>query len=144
MYPLGGNGYPDAPDALERTVLPDRELFIRWVQLSAYLPSMQFSIAPWQYDTEVVDISREMVRIHETQVAPLVLAAAREATVTGGFVVETRALNLLPSYVLSQIFYNVQISLTPMTSLQLHPGFTYFGHQCRIDTSWYLPGLGSV
>lgn len=79
----GGNGYPDDEVGLEQTLLPDRELFVRWVQLSAYLPSMQFSIAPWQYDEEVVDISREMVRTHETVVTPLVLSAAKEAVTSG-------------------------------------------------------------
>lgn len=33
--------------------LPDRELYIRWLELSAFMPAMQFSIPPWAYDNEV-------------------------------------------------------------------------------------------
>ena len=33
--------------------LPDRELYIRWLELSAFMPAMQFSIPPWAYDDEV-------------------------------------------------------------------------------------------
>ena len=46
---------------------------------------MQFSIAPWQYDSEVVDISRQMVNIHEALVTPLVIAAAEETTKKGEY-----------------------------------------------------------
>lgn len=36
-----------------KNVLPDRELYIRWLELSAFMPAMQFSIPPWAYDNEV-------------------------------------------------------------------------------------------
>lgn len=42
---IGGNGY--------NTVLPNRELFIRWMQANVFMPAMQFSYTPWDYDTEV-------------------------------------------------------------------------------------------
>jgi myogenesis-regulating glycosidase len=51
---VGGNGY---------VVLPDRELFIRWTQVNVFLPSLQFSIAPWQYDSELVRIVNKMMAI---------------------------------------------------------------------------------
>lgn len=41
---IGGNGYGDPPD---------RELFIRWLQANVFMPAMQFSYAPWNYDQEV-------------------------------------------------------------------------------------------
>lgn len=37
----------------EKNGLPDRELYIRWLELSAFMPAMQFSIPPWAYDNEV-------------------------------------------------------------------------------------------
>eukprot|EP00741_Cyanophora_paradoxa_P004891 tig00000849_g4746.t1 len=37
---IGGNAYGN---------VPERELVIRWAQANALLPSMQFSIAPWDY-----------------------------------------------------------------------------------------------
>ena len=40
--------------------LPSEELFIRWMQLNAFMPSMQFSISPWQYDdSRVIEISKK-------------------------------------------------------------------------------------
>ena len=48
MYSLdmiGGNGY--------NTILPDRELFIRWMQANVFMPAMQFSYTPWDYNEEV-------------------------------------------------------------------------------------------
>ena len=48
--------------------MPERELFIRWLELTAFLPAMQFSISPWQYDPEVVRLSREYVTLHETTI----------------------------------------------------------------------------
>lgn len=41
---VGGNAY-DAQ--------PDKQLYIRWLQATTLLPTVQFSIAPWDYDEEV-------------------------------------------------------------------------------------------
>ncbi|KAJ8301025.1 hypothetical protein KUTeg_022544 [Tegillarca granosa] len=78
---IGGNGYGEhlATDV----VLPERELYIRWLQLSAFMPSMQFSFVPWQYDSEVVAIAKQMVEIHENRVVPILLKAAKETLETG-------------------------------------------------------------
>ncbi|XP_078657522.1 myogenesis-regulating glycosidase-like [Branchiostoma floridae x Branchiostoma belcheri] len=73
---IGGNAYEAG---FHETRLPDRELFIRWAQVTAFLPAMQFSIAPWQYDEEVVQISKRYVELHENFVTPLVLKFAEEA-----------------------------------------------------------------
>ncbi|KAK6194675.1 hypothetical protein SNE40_000266 [Patella caerulea] len=76
--PIGG-----FPQSINETtgipLLPDRELYIRWLAMSAYLPVMQFSVAPWQYDEEVVKIAQDFVRIHETKVLPVLLLAAKES-----------------------------------------------------------------
>lgn len=34
-------------------VINDRELYIRWVQLNVFLPTMEFSVPPWDFDDEV-------------------------------------------------------------------------------------------
>lgn len=60
---IGGNGYENG---FLNQYLPERELFIRWSQLTAFLPAMQFSISPWQYDDEVVQIAKYYVELHET------------------------------------------------------------------------------
>ena len=82
---IGGNGYVDGnmDESLLSTVLPDKELFIRWVELNAYLPAMQFSISPWQYDKETTDISKKYTSMHEEVVSPIVLLAARDSVKTG-------------------------------------------------------------
>ena len=41
---VGGNGYNGRPE---------RELFLRWLQLSVFLPAIQFSYPPWLYDQQV-------------------------------------------------------------------------------------------
>lgn len=79
---IGGNGYGDN-EPLRTTSIPDRELFVRWLELSAFLPSMQFSIVPWQYDDEVVKIAGKFVRLHESFVAPEIIKAAEHTLKTG-------------------------------------------------------------
>jgi alpha-glucosidase (family GH31 glycosyl hydrolase) len=79
---IGGNGYSENEFSFE-TKLPSKELFIRWTQLNAFLPAMQFSIAPWQLDQEVIDICREFVKIHEDEVTPVILRAADDVINTG-------------------------------------------------------------
>lgn len=71
---IGGNAYG--------TLLPDKELLIRWAQANALLPAMQFSVAPWDYDDEAVELCRRAVEWH-SRVAPTILRLAEEATRTG-------------------------------------------------------------
>ncbi|XP_076092960.1 myogenesis-regulating glycosidase-like [Mytilus galloprovincialis] len=74
---IGGNGYGEV--LAKDIILPDRELYIRWLQLTAYLPSMQFSFTPWDYDKEVIEIAHSMIRVHETVVTPLLLSYAEKS-----------------------------------------------------------------
>ena len=76
---IGGNAY-------DATGWPDRELYIRWLQASTFLPVLQFSVVPWHYDDEVVDITRTMVALHE-EYADLILRLSREAVETGAPIV---------------------------------------------------------
>lgn len=78
---IGGNAYLNRTDG--NRALPDRELYIRWLELSAFMPSMQFSIPPWEYDNEVVEIARKYTALHESIVAPRVLELAGEVLDTG-------------------------------------------------------------
>lgn len=52
---IGGNGY--------NTTLT-KELFIRWLQVNVFMPSLQFSYAPWDFDDETIEISREFTQLH--------------------------------------------------------------------------------
>ncbi|KAJ8336997.1 hypothetical protein SKAU_G00382170 [Synaphobranchus kaupii] len=78
---IGGNVYPNRTYGGQR--LPDRELYIRWLELSAFMPAMRFSVPPWEYDATVVDIARKFTKLHETLVAPRVLELAAEVLDTG-------------------------------------------------------------
>ncbi|XP_064152476.1 myogenesis-regulating glycosidase-like [Anguilla rostrata] len=78
---IGGNVYPNRTYGGQR--LPDRELYIRWLELSAFMPAMRFSIPPWEYDDEVVAIAKKFTKLHETLVAPRVLELAAEVLDTG-------------------------------------------------------------
>lgn len=41
---IGGNGYGKTPT---------KELFIRWLQANVFMPSLQYSYVPWDFDNEV-------------------------------------------------------------------------------------------
>jgi alpha-glucosidase (family GH31 glycosyl hydrolase) len=70
---VGGNAYG--------SLLPDKELLIRWAQANALLPAMQFSVAPWDFDEETTDLCRQAVRWHTTN--PHIYPLAEAATKTG-------------------------------------------------------------
>uniref|UniRef100_A0A2K6JNR9 Myosis regulating glycosidase n=1 Tax=Rhinopithecus bieti TaxID=61621 RepID=A0A2K6JNR9_RHIBE len=77
---VGGNAVP------QRTAggdVPERELYIRWLEVAAFMPAMQFSIPPWRYDAEVVAIAQKFAALRASLVAPLLLELAGEVTDTG-------------------------------------------------------------
>ncbi|NXE65090.1 MYORG glycosidase, partial [Calcarius ornatus] len=78
---IGGNFLPNKTEGAVE--IPNRELYVRWLELSAFMPSMQFSIPPWLYDKEVVEIAQKFTQLHESLVAPLLLELAGEVTDTG-------------------------------------------------------------
>uniref|UniRef100_A0A182JJV8 Glycoside hydrolase family 31 N-terminal domain-containing protein n=1 Tax=Anopheles atroparvus TaxID=41427 RepID=A0A182JJV8_ANOAO len=61
-YPLvlpdmvGGNGYDNQP--------PNKEMFIRWLQANVFMPSIQYSYVPWDFDAETVTIALAMTELH--------------------------------------------------------------------------------
>lgn len=70
---IGGNGYGK---------LPTKELFIRWLQANVFMPSLQFSYVPWDYDTETIEISRNFTKLHD-DFTDIILEQLRIATRTG-------------------------------------------------------------
>ncbi|XP_065075375.1 myogenesis-regulating glycosidase-like [Ochlerotatus camptorhynchus] len=68
-YPLvlpdtvGGNGYFGQ--------LPSKEMFIRWLQATVFMPSIELSFVPWDYDAETVRISKRMTDLHEKYAAKI-------------------------------------------------------------------------
>ncbi|XP_013398193.1 myogenesis-regulating glycosidase [Lingula anatina] len=66
---IGGNAYNGSLTGL---AYPSRELFVRWLQVNVFLPSIQFSIPPWLYDDDVINITRRMMAIREQYADKLV------------------------------------------------------------------------
>ena len=76
-------GYPFIlPDMIGGNGNPDKELFIRWMQLNAFLPSMQFSLAPWDFDNETVAIAHNVMNIRAS-ILPTLLEGVKSAVETG-------------------------------------------------------------
>ena len=71
---LGGNSYG--------TERPDRELYLRWLAANSLLPVMQYSIAPFDFDDEVVRIALKFQELHN-QFVPLFAELAENAKQTG-------------------------------------------------------------
>ena len=74
---IGGNG--------DGKTMPDKELFLRWAELSAFLPSMQFSFLPWKYDISTVSAVRKFVHLHESVIGDQIEAAAKDAVLHGTY-----------------------------------------------------------
>lgn len=77
---LGIKGYPFVvsdlfPDGSnKRRRLPSKDLYIKWIQLSAFFPAMRYSIMPWEYDQSVINIAKNMTKIHNMYVTGTVLS----------------------------------------------------------------------
>lgn len=77
---IGGNAYD--PSDLDKTVLPEAELFVRWLQVTTFMPTLQFSVAPWEYNETIVNISRKFVDMHES-ISSRIISLARHCVDTG-------------------------------------------------------------
>jgi hypothetical protein len=71
---IGGNAYDGQS--------PSPELMIRWTQLNALLPAMQFSLAPWDYGDQCAALCRQAAELH-VAFGDAILAAAAETVRTG-------------------------------------------------------------
>lgn len=70
---VGGNEYDEKASA---------EMMIRWTQLNALLPAMQFSLPPWEYGEECAVLCRRYAALH-AEFAHRILSLARETVSTG-------------------------------------------------------------
>ncbi|CAO1436624.1 unnamed protein product [Diamesa tonsa] len=52
---VGGNRYGDDIT---------KELFIRWLQATVFMPCIQFSVTPWDFDEQTVDIAKKFTKLH--------------------------------------------------------------------------------
>ena len=77
---IGGNGYLDG--FLNGTFLPSKELFIRWLQANTFMPSLQYSFVPWDYDNETIGICKIFTDLH-AQIAPIIVRLMDKSVATG-------------------------------------------------------------
>lgn len=86
MFAMGLAGYPFIlPDMIggnEYEEKADAEMMIRWTQLNALLPAMQFSLPPWNYGNECKEICLYYANLH-TQFANKIFEIAKTATQNG-------------------------------------------------------------
>ena len=59
---------------------PAEELFIRWVQATTFLPSMQFSYPPWIYSEKAVNLTLKYVQLHAEHGDTIITLAKRRVT----------------------------------------------------------------
>ena len=79
---IGGNGEDPANFRLPYT--PDSTLFVRWMQLSTFLPAMQFSVPPFhpKFTPNITEHALKLVKIHRN-LADTMYNLSVEATETG-------------------------------------------------------------
>ena len=55
---------------------------IRWTQLNALLPAIQFSIPPWKFSEECNNICRKYAKYH-LEISEKIIELAKESTISG-------------------------------------------------------------
>ena len=73
----------------------DKELYIRWMQVNTFLPGFHISNPPWQFDSEVLEITHSMLSLRN-QYMEIMLDLAKECVYTGAPII--RPLWWLDSY----------------------------------------------
>ncbi|OXU27291.1 hypothetical protein TSAR_004452 [Trichomalopsis sarcophagae] len=77
---IGGNGY--VGNSFNDTELPSKEIFIRWLQANVFMPALQYSFVPWDFDAETIAICKTFTDLH-AKIAPKIVALMKKAVETG-------------------------------------------------------------
>jgi alpha-glucosidase (family GH31 glycosyl hydrolase) len=87
---IGGDFFPSSTSNVSyRTSskgsfrVPDRELYIRWMELVHFLPVVQYSYLPSDYDAKVVEIATTMHNVRKNKLYPYIKKAIDEALTSG-------------------------------------------------------------
>ena len=59
-------------------ILPSRELYVRWMQLSAFLPAMRYTVKPWSYDSKVIETSRNLTKFHSEVILDTIYKSGKD------------------------------------------------------------------
>ncbi|KAK4029770.1 myogenesis-regulating glycosidase isoform X2 [Daphnia magna] len=72
---LSVSGYPflipPPVGGISNLTKPDKELYIRWLQVSTFLPVMQFATIPSSYDAEVERMASNLTGLRQSTVLPI-------------------------------------------------------------------------
>lgn len=72
------------PDNDFEVNLPDKELYVRWLQLSTFLPVIRFTHLPSKYfDESVLEIAKKLTTLRQKTVTPILVKHAEEALESG-------------------------------------------------------------
>ncbi|XP_033207115.1 myogenesis-regulating glycosidase isoform X2 [Belonocnema kinseyi] len=72
------------PDNDFEVSLPDKELYVRWLQLSTFLPVIRFTHLPSKYaDTELLGMAKTLTTLRQKTVTPLLKKYANNTLDTG-------------------------------------------------------------
>ncbi|KAM9377482.1 SITS-binding protein [Pholidichthys leucotaenia] len=76
---------PDAVGgSLSEGLVTDEELFIRWLEITTFLPVISFHTPPWVFgEDQVLNLTRTYITKHQTDVVPLIEKYAEEWQMTG-------------------------------------------------------------
>ncbi|XP_046997852.1 myogenesis-regulating glycosidase-like [Schistocerca americana] len=64
-------------------VIATRELYIRWLEASAFMPAVHFRTVPWDYDNETVELARNLTALraqYGTKIVELMKQAVEDGT----------------------------------------------------------------
>ncbi|ODN06546.1 hypothetical protein Ocin01_00145 [Orchesella cincta] len=103
---IGGNAYGDE--------IPSKEMYVRWMQLNIFMPAVQFSVVPWKFDSETVQISLDVLAQRE-KYRDEILAAARQAEQDGTYMLGDNIL-VAPVVVEGAVSRNIYLPAGTWTS----------------------------
>ncbi|XP_046997934.1 myogenesis-regulating glycosidase-like [Schistocerca americana] len=63
-------------------VIATRELYIRWLEASAFMPAVHFRTVPWDYDNETVELARNLTALR-AQYGPKIVELMKQAVEDG-------------------------------------------------------------
>ncbi|XP_047105211.1 myogenesis-regulating glycosidase-like [Schistocerca piceifrons] len=62
--------------------LPTKEMYIRWLQATIFMPAVKFSYTPWDFDNETLEICRDLLSLR-AQYAPRIVELMQKAVEDG-------------------------------------------------------------
>jgi alpha-glucosidase (family GH31 glycosyl hydrolase) len=67
---------------------PDRNLYIRWLELTYFLPIVQYTYLPSDYDSHVLEIARYHKQLRESKVQSIIKKAIDESLTQGTAIIQ--------------------------------------------------------